>query len=65
MADTGEDLEIKQRVSAHRAETVRESNQLEQRIKQAEFKRNAKRNKPGRSPNTKLISGKQADPAAD
>ena len=33
MADTGEDREIKQRFSAHQAEIVRRSNQLEQRAK--------------------------------
>lgn len=53
MADTGEDREIKQRVAAHQAETVRGSNQLEQRTKRSWRKKNARRNKSGRSPGTK------------
>jgi DNA invertase Pin-like site-specific DNA recombinase len=64
MADTGEDREIKQRVAAHQAETVRESNQLEERTKRGWVKKNARRNKPGRSPSTKVSSGKEADPRA-
>ena len=47
MADTGEDREITRRVAAHQAETVRESNQLEQRTKQGWLKKNTRRKKPG------------------
>jgi hypothetical protein len=64
MADTGEDREIKQRVAARQAETVRQSNQLEQRTKRGGRKKNARRNKPGRTPSTKLISDTQPDPTA-
>ncbi len=53
MADTGEDREIKQRVNAHQAETVRQSNQLEQQAKRGWRKQNARRNKSRRSPSTK------------
>ena len=61
MADTGEDREIKQRANAHQAETVRESNQLEQRTKRDLVKKNAGRNKRGRSRSTKQISPTQPD----
>ena len=61
MADTGEDREIKRRVNAHQAETVRESNQLELRTKQAWPKKNARRDKPGRSPGTKVNSRRPPD----
>jgi len=47
VADTGEDREITRRVVAHQAETVRESNQLEQRTKQSWPKKNPRRNKTG------------------
>jgi hypothetical protein len=63
MADTGEDQEIKQRVSAHQAEIVRESKQLEQRTKRGRRK-SARRNTPVRSRNAKAISPSQPDPAA-
>ena len=53
MADSGEDREIKQRVAAHQAETVRQSNQLEQRTERSWVKKNALRNKLGRSRSTK------------
>lgn len=59
MADTGEDREIKQRVSAHRAEVIRESKQLAERTKQAPLKENARRNTPRRSPSKKSISRTQ------
>ncbi len=62
MADTGEDREITQRVAAHQAETVRESNQLEQRTKRDWVKKDARRHKPGRSRSSKQISPIQPDP---
>lgn len=64
MADTGEDREIKRRVAAHQAETVRESNQLEQRTKLDVVKKNVPSNKPGRSRSTKQISPTQPDPTS-
>jgi hypothetical protein len=64
MADTGEDREIKQRVAAHQVETVRESNQLEQRTQRDWVKKTARRNKPGRSPSAKQISPTLPDPAS-
>ena len=50
MADTGEDREIKQRVNAHQAEVVRESNQLEQRNRRGRRQKDARRDIPKRSP---------------
>ncbi len=63
MADTGEDREIKQRVKAHQAEVVRESNQLEQRSKLGRRQKDARRDIPKRSPSTKPILRPQTDPA--
>lgn len=64
MADTGEDREIKRRVAAHQAETVRESNQLEQRTNQDWVKKNARHNKLGRSRSAKQISPTRQDPTS-
>lgn len=64
MADTGEDREIKRRVAAHQAETVRESNQLEQRTKRGWVNKNARHNKPGRSRSAKQISPTQPGPTS-
>jgi len=63
MADTGEDREIKQRVNAHQAEVVRESNQLEQRNRRGRRQKDARRDIPKRSPSTKPILRSQADTA--
>jgi len=48
MADTGEDREIKQRVSAHQAEVVRESKNLVEKAKPNPTKKKMAGRKTGR-----------------
>ncbi len=47
MADTGEARELKQRVSAHQAEVIRESKKLVEKTSKRAGKRPGKKNPPG------------------